>query len=171
MHVCLGVTCHLHFWQNDRGLLHATAVTRGWNRQWIGVSTKSWLWRRKFSPHSCRNLNWQPFDHEPSALTNKLSWLLRDLTYFPANSRKTGYFPAKSRKAGYFPLKVGKLFTFLLKVGKVQHVQSSSHTSHYSKSVASVTCRSYHISDFRGRLGCDGPDCCYRQLAPKENRV
>ena len=27
----LGVTCHLHFWQNDRGLLHATAVTRGRN--------------------------------------------------------------------------------------------------------------------------------------------
>ena len=27
--VCLGVTCRLHFWQNDRGLLHATAVTRG----------------------------------------------------------------------------------------------------------------------------------------------
>ena len=26
---CLGVTSHLHFWQNDRGLLHATAVTRG----------------------------------------------------------------------------------------------------------------------------------------------
>ena len=23
---CLGVTCHLHFWQNDRGLLRATAV-------------------------------------------------------------------------------------------------------------------------------------------------
>ena len=23
-----GVTCHLRFWQNDRGLLHATAVTR-----------------------------------------------------------------------------------------------------------------------------------------------
>ena len=29
----LGVTYHLHFWQNDRGLLHATAVTQGWNRQ------------------------------------------------------------------------------------------------------------------------------------------
>ena len=28
---CLAVTCHLHFWQNDRGLLRATAVTRGWN--------------------------------------------------------------------------------------------------------------------------------------------
>ena len=24
----LGVTCHLHFWQNDRGLLRATKVTR-----------------------------------------------------------------------------------------------------------------------------------------------
>ena len=29
---CLAVKCHLHFWQNDRDLLHATAVTRGWNR-------------------------------------------------------------------------------------------------------------------------------------------
>ena len=28
---CLAVTCHLHFWQNDRDLLRATAVTRGWN--------------------------------------------------------------------------------------------------------------------------------------------
>ena len=25
----LGVTFHLHFWQNDRGLLRATAVNRG----------------------------------------------------------------------------------------------------------------------------------------------
>ena len=30
-YACLAVTCHLHFWQNDRGLLRATAVTRGWN--------------------------------------------------------------------------------------------------------------------------------------------
>ena len=28
---CLAVTCHLHFWQNDRDLLRATAVTQGWN--------------------------------------------------------------------------------------------------------------------------------------------
>ena len=28
---CLAVTCHLRFEQNDRGLLRATAVTRGWN--------------------------------------------------------------------------------------------------------------------------------------------
>ena len=27
MYLCLAVACHLHFWQNDRGILHATAVT------------------------------------------------------------------------------------------------------------------------------------------------
>ena len=30
VYACLAVTCHLHFWQNDRDLLRATAVTRGW---------------------------------------------------------------------------------------------------------------------------------------------
>ena len=29
VHTCLAVTCHLHFWQNDRDCLRATAVTRG----------------------------------------------------------------------------------------------------------------------------------------------
>ena len=29
IHVCLAVTCHLYFWQNDHDLLHATAVTWG----------------------------------------------------------------------------------------------------------------------------------------------
>ena len=29
MYAFLGVTCHLHFWQNDRGLSRATVVTRG----------------------------------------------------------------------------------------------------------------------------------------------
>ena len=32
VYTCLGVTCHQHFWQNDRGLLRATAVTRGVER-------------------------------------------------------------------------------------------------------------------------------------------
>ena len=38
---CLGVTCPLHFWQNNRSLLHATAVTWGWNRHWITIITQS----------------------------------------------------------------------------------------------------------------------------------
>ena len=37
-HTCLAVTrCHLHFWQNDREILRATAVTRGRN----GYGSKS----------------------------------------------------------------------------------------------------------------------------------
>ena len=31
VYASLAVTCHLHFWQNDRDFLRATAVTRGWN--------------------------------------------------------------------------------------------------------------------------------------------
>ena len=33
VYACLAVTCHLRFRQNDRGLLRATAVRRGWNGQ------------------------------------------------------------------------------------------------------------------------------------------
>ena len=40
-HVCLGVSCLLRFWQNDQGLLHATAVTWGRNGHWKRVSTQS----------------------------------------------------------------------------------------------------------------------------------
>ena len=32
VYACLAVTWHLHFWQNDWGLLRATAVAQGWNR-------------------------------------------------------------------------------------------------------------------------------------------
>ena len=31
VYACLAVTCHLHFWQNDRDLSRATVVTRRWN--------------------------------------------------------------------------------------------------------------------------------------------
>ena len=31
VYACLAVTCHLHFWLNDRDFLRATVVTRGWN--------------------------------------------------------------------------------------------------------------------------------------------
>ena len=43
VYACLGVACHLHFGQNDRGLLRATAVTRGWNGHRIRVSTQSYF--------------------------------------------------------------------------------------------------------------------------------
>ena len=46
VHAYLAVTCHLHFWQNDRGLLRATAATRGWN----GYRCKSQ--HRTFTPEN-----------------------------------------------------------------------------------------------------------------------
>ena len=41
VHVCLAVTCHLHFWRNDQDLLCATAVTQGWN----GYRCESQHWK------------------------------------------------------------------------------------------------------------------------------
>ena len=73
VYACLAVTCHLYFWQNDRGLLRATAVTRGWKGYEIRVSTESWPRRRQFSYHFCRDWNPRPFDHESGALTTELS--------------------------------------------------------------------------------------------------
>ena len=69
------VTCHLHFWQNDQGLLRATAVTREWNRHRIRVSTHKVDSGEENSPRSLRDSNSQPFDHESGALTNKLFFL------------------------------------------------------------------------------------------------
>ena len=71
IHACLGVTCHLHFWQNDWGLLRATAVIQGWNGHRIRVSTQSWLRRRKFSRCFCWNLNSQSFNHKSYALPTR----------------------------------------------------------------------------------------------------
>ena len=73
VHACLAVTCNLHFWQNGRDLLRATAVTRGWNDTEIRISTESRPWRRKFSRRSRRDLNPGPFSYESGALTTELS--------------------------------------------------------------------------------------------------
>ena len=42
VYVCLAVTCHLHFWQNERDLLHATAEHGVGMDTEIRVSTESW---------------------------------------------------------------------------------------------------------------------------------
>ena len=71
MHVCLGLTCHLHLWQNDRDLLRATAVTRGWNgyrnqsAQKVDPVKKK---KKKISRRSSRISNLSPFDHESVAV-------------------------------------------------------------------------------------------------------
>ena len=63
--MCLAVICHLHFWQNDWNLLHATTVTRGGMMTAIWVSTENWLWRIKCSYWDS---NPQLFGHKSSAL-------------------------------------------------------------------------------------------------------
>ena len=73
VYACLAVTCHLHFWQNERDLLRATAVTRGGTDTEIKVNTESRPRRRNFFRRSCRDPNPQPFNHESSAQTTELS--------------------------------------------------------------------------------------------------
>ena len=50
VYACLGLTCHLHFWQNDRGLLRATAVIQRWNGHRIRVSTLTLTLEKKILP-------------------------------------------------------------------------------------------------------------------------
>ena len=85
LYAYLGKTNHLHFWQKDQGLLRATTVTQGWNGCWIKVSTQSSLWRRKFSRRFCWGLKSQPFYHDSSAVTNKLSRLWLAVTWWQRN--------------------------------------------------------------------------------------
>ena len=76
VYACLAVTCHLHFWQNDRDLLRATVVTRGWN----GYRNKSQhlvSCNDLFSLRSwCRKLHiWSPNYTSTLALHELHRWL------------------------------------------------------------------------------------------------
>ena len=69
VYACLAVTCHLHFWQNDRDFLRATAVTRGWNGYRNKSQHRKSTLEKKILPpfqqgfsvevrHTTLNLNW-----------------------------------------------------------------------------------------------------------------
>ena len=73
VYACLAVTCHLHFWQNDRDLLRATAVTRGRNGYRNKSQHRKSTLEKKFSRRSCRDSNPRPFSPESGALTTELS--------------------------------------------------------------------------------------------------
>ena len=60
-------TCHLHFWQNDRDLLRATAVTRAFNAQEV-------------DPVPAADSNTRPFNHEFGALTTAIP---APISFFP----------------------------------------------------------------------------------------
>ena len=65
VHAYLAVTCHLHFWQNDRDLLHATAVTRWWSGYRNKRQYRKFTLEMKILP--------RPFNHESGVLTTELS--------------------------------------------------------------------------------------------------
>ena len=62
---------HLRFWQNDRGLLRATAVTRGCNGYRNKSRHRKLTLEKKILPPP--DSNPRPFDHESGALTTELS--------------------------------------------------------------------------------------------------
>ena len=73
VYACLAVSCHLHFWQNDRGLLRATAVTRGWNGYRNKSQHRKLTLEKKILPPLQQGFEPAPFNHESGALTTELS--------------------------------------------------------------------------------------------------
>ena len=103
LYVCLAVTCHLCFWQNDRGLLHATAVTQGWTDTEIRVSAESWPWRRKFSRRAA------PRDNTDNNNNEYLECLTR-----------TG------------PKRLHILYRHIVQIQRSQHERTHTHTCTYA---------------------------------------
>ena len=75
VYACLGVTCHLHFWLNDRGLLRATAVTRGVERTLNKSQHTKLTLEKKIFPLLLPGFKLKLFDHKSGTLTSKLSQL------------------------------------------------------------------------------------------------
>ena len=88
VNVCLAVTCHLRFWQNDRDLLCDVTCycgNMGVERlpKYMGVqrlpkyelAQKVDPGEEKFARRSCRDSNPRSFDHESGALTTERSQL------------------------------------------------------------------------------------------------
>ena len=60
VYACLAVTCHLHFWQNDRDFLRATVVTRGWNGYRNKSQHRKSTLEKKILPPFQRRWTWAP---------------------------------------------------------------------------------------------------------------
>ena len=81
VYACLGVTCHLLFSQTDRGLLHATAVTRGWNGPNKSQHTKLTLESTEkffFNFNFAKTASWTIFQKETAQL-----WLPSEQIHSP----------------------------------------------------------------------------------------
>ena len=86
VHACLAVTCsRLHFWQNDRDHLRATAVTRGWDgyRNQSHVKVDKGEDNSPAAPAGTRT-NDLSTSHESGAVTTELPLLPSSGSYFDA---------------------------------------------------------------------------------------
>ena len=77
----LAVTGYLHFWQNDRDLLRAAAVTRYRNQHRQLTLDKKII---RFTCRSCEGSNPRPFDHESGAITELSPFPIKILWVFPS---------------------------------------------------------------------------------------
>ena len=68
LYACSGVTCHLHFWQNDLDFLRATVAKRGGTDTKWESAQKVNSGEEKFLHWSCPDSNSQPFNHKTGAL-------------------------------------------------------------------------------------------------------
>ena len=71
VYVCLAVTCHLHFWQNDRDLLRAIAVTRCWNGYRNESQHRKLTFEKKILPPLL-----QGFQNRDLSVTSPVLWPL-----------------------------------------------------------------------------------------------
>ena len=73
LHVCLDVSCHLHFWQNDQDLLRAIAVTREWNGYRNKIQHRKMTLEKKILPSHLRGLDPETFRSRVRRSTTELS--------------------------------------------------------------------------------------------------
>ena len=86
VYVCLAVTCHVHFWQDDWDLVCATAVTRGWSSYQIMSQHRKLTLEKKILPPLLQGFKPATFQSHHS-LTTELSrsprWYFCSLQNFP----------------------------------------------------------------------------------------
>ena len=82
VYACLGVTYHLHFWKNGRGLLRDTAATRGWNRHRIRSQHTKLTLEKKILPPPLPGFELATFRSRVRCYTNKLSRIVLSVNLF-----------------------------------------------------------------------------------------
>ena len=116
VHVCLAVTCHLHFWQNDWGLLHASAVPQGWN--------KNQSWHKKLTPEKIILLLLLLLGLEPETFWSLLPCFTTELPPLTCSTRYC------SRITHQSTLQPGKLCTIRHSLSQHTATSSSSRSPH-----------------------------------------